>query len=360
MAEPLKNAYNTEFIDKLGTALLNVDYNFDQSKFESLVFNSKWKGLELKERMSHITECIHESLPYNLEKQIDILSKVVNQFDNFTAFIFPNFVEIYCINNFDLALRTLKEFTKYSTSEFAIRPFILQNQEKSMAFLLACARDENFHVRRWASEGCRPLLPWSFKLVDFVKDPTPILTILELLKDDSEDYVYRSVANNLNDISKSHPDLVINICQRWMRNPTDNSFWVVKHALRTLLKKGNSEALKLIGIDQDNQLEILELKTTDKLINFGGSTRLIIELKNNKKSNTFRIEYIIDYLKSNGKHSPKVFQVKECEIKKNATIKIDKKLDFKELTTRKHYKGEHFISLKVNGVESEKISFTLI
>lgn len=146
---------------------------------------------------------------------------------------------------FDRSMHAQYELTKRFTAEFSIRPFLLNYQERVLAQLTDWALDPDPHVRRLCSEGTRPRLPWAKKLPSLVSDPGPVLPILEKLKNDPELYVRRSVANHLGDIAKDHPDLVFQLCQRWLGEASNELRWVIRHALRHPAKKGNQMALEI-------------------------------------------------------------------------------------------------------------------
>ncbi|MFT5824137.1 MAG: 3-methyladenine DNA glycosylase AlkC [Crocinitomix sp.] len=357
MAEPLKNMYNTAFVENLANALLSADLKFKQPQFIKAVLNANWPELELKARTIHISEQMQAFLPYNYTAQIDVLKKVAPQFNGFTATIFPTFVELFGLNEVKTSLVALEEFTQHSTSEFAIRPFLAADPSL-ISVMYKWSKSDNFHVRRLATEGCRPLLPWAMKLHNYVADPSPILPILETLKNDPEDYVYRSVANSLNDISKHHPDLVLECCAKWM-NESDTTRWVAKHALRTLLKKGNQRAMQLFGFGSIQSISTNNFSLLDNQIEIGNASELQIAVTNAGSQAKFRLEYAVGYLKKNGSHNEKVFQLRETTIKKGESLTFSKKVDFKDLSTRKHYVGDHYIDLKINGIPVERITFEL-
>lgn len=357
MAEPLKNMYNSDFVEALSSALQNVNESFKDKAFIEAVLNPGWNELELKARTLHISAQLKAFLPYNYDQQINLLLKVAPHFNGFTATVFPTFVELFGLNHVEISLKALEEFTKYSTSEFAIRPFLASDPE-IIQVLYKWSKNPNYHVRRLASEGCRPLLPWAMKLHNYVADPTPLIAILETLKNDPEDYVYRSVANNLNDISKNHPDLVLELCEKWI-NESKTTQWVAKHALRTLLKKGNQRAMQLFGFGSIKAIKTDAFSILDKRIGIGNSSELKIAIINAGAPAKFRLEYAVGYLKKNGSHNEKVFQLKETVVKKEEALTFSKKVDFKDLSTRKHYAGAHYIDLKINGIPVERISFEL-
>ena len=171
---------------------------------------------------------------------------LVSEF-GFVKMIFPDFVEVYGLDDWEASIPALEEFTQQTSAEFAIRPFIVRYPERTMAQMLEWAGHAHEGVRRLSSEGCRPRLPWAIALSALKADPSPILPILDRLKGDPSESVRRSVANNLNDISKDNPDVVIGVLRRWQADDTDEMHRLTSHALRTLLKAGNLDALALLG-----------------------------------------------------------------------------------------------------------------
>ena len=169
------------------------------------IFDNNWKDKALKQRMKHISASLHHYLPMQYSDAIQILMKSSSKFRGFQYMFFPGFVERYGLNQYETSIQALEHFTKHSSSEFAVRPFITKYNHKMMAQMEVWAESDNHPIRRLASEGCRPRLPWATALPEFKQDPAPILPILEKLKNDESEYVRRSVANNLNDISKDHP-----------------------------------------------------------------------------------------------------------------------------------------------------------
>src|SRR5262245_24710580 len=148
------------------------------------------------------------------------------------------FVQKYGLDHFEPAMRAQYELTKRFSAESSIRAYLVKYPDATYARLVEWARDESPHVRRLVSEGPRPRLPWAPRLPAFQKDPRPVIALLELLKDDPERYVQRSVANNINDIGKDHPDVAVALCRQWLNSATPARRWIVGHALRSLVKRG--------------------------------------------------------------------------------------------------------------------------
>lgn len=358
MAERLKDIFFTpNFVTSLTSEIKKVYPDFKHKKFLSEVLNEDYLSLELKERMRKISLSLGNHLPEKYSEALKILYHVSQKFPGFNNMIFPDYVECFGLDDTKNSFKALKYFTPFGSSEYGVRPFIKKYPDETLNYLLKLSTDKNHHVRRFSSEGCRPRLPWAMALHNLQKDPTPILPILENLKNDSSLYVRKSVANNMNDISKDHPDLVLKIAKRWIGN-SKNTDWIIKHALRTLLKRANKEALKLFGFDSLNNFEVKNFSIKDKKNKIGNSTEFTFHL-NIKKKTLLRIEYAIYFIKMNGAHSKKVFQITEKEFEKGE-YDFNKKHSFKNLTTRKHLPGEHFISLIINGKEKEKLKFELV
>lgn len=358
MAELLKHRYSTAYIERLATVVKQHCPVFDADTFVSAVLDDEWAGRELKARMHHIAVCLNKNIPLDYLESTELLKTIAPQFGGFEAMIFPDFVETYGMEYWDESIAALEYFTPFSSSEFSVRPFIMRDSERMMAQMLEWSLHESEHVRRLASEGCRPRLPWAMALPEFKQSPELILPILENLKQDSSLYVRRSVANNLNDISKDNPQITIDIAERWLGSHPDTD-WLIKHGSRTLLKKGEPEVLVIFGFThQSAQVPCIHLSRTE--LSIGESLEFNFELESDSGNlGKTRIEYAIDFVKANGKRSRKVFKVSEGEIKKE-TKYCTKKHSFKQLSTRTHYAGKHRLSVIVNGVEKNAVSFELL
>lgn len=366
MAEPLKNIYNRAFFEQLTSALTQVLKGFDSESFIEMVQNEEWQTLELKDRMYKITSCLRQVFPRDLRQSLLTIDATIQALraqgcreQGFEYMFLPDFVEKYGIDHPDESLSSLRSITMFVSSEFAVRPFIDRYPQTSLDFLLTCAQDSNHHVRRWASEGCRPLLPWSMVLQDLKKDPSPILPILELLMDDASEYVRRSVANNLNDISKNHPDLVLSFCKKWIgrSKATDK---LIKHGLRTLLKAGNTEALTLFGIGPDPSLVLSAFSLVKPKVAMGHALQMNFNLANtSEEEKSVRIEYAMYFLRKNGIHSKKVFKLSERNLKSHELISLEKRHIFRPITTRTYYPGVQKCSVIINGIESKLLEFIL-
>lgn len=359
MAEPLKNLFSKELVNSLASLIKKNYTKFNTQNFIDDVFDATWNNKELKQRMRHITVCLHKHIPLSYPEQLKILSAAAPNFKGFIAMFFPDFIEVYGLNDFDVSVKALEHFTQYSSSEFAVRPFIVKYPKQMLAQHKKWAQHKNHHVRRLASEGIRPRLPWAMALPEFKKDPKPILPILKLLKNDESEYVRKSVANCLNDISKDHPDILLQTVNKWKGNSKETD-WIVKHASRGLLKQGNVDALKTFGLNDQVLAKVTQLKISKKTLKIGDefSFETSIQLLD-KTAHDIRVEYNIYFMKSNGKHAPKIFQIGTYLLNPKQEITIKRKHKFANLTTRKHYTGEHALAIVVNGKELAIQKFVL-
>ncbi len=356
MAEQLKNLYSKEFIEKLANKLFLTYSDFKKENFINSIFDSSWDNLELKQRMRHIAITLNKYLPFSYDKQLEILKEVKEDFSGLEAMVFQDFVEFFGLDDFLNSMKALEVFTINSSSEFAIRQFILKYENETMNQMKLWSQSSNEHLRRLASEGCRPRLPWAVALPKFKQNPTKPLEIIELLKNDKSLYVQKSVANNLNDISKDNPHLVIEFVKKNI-GKTKELDWICKHGSRTLLKKGNLEILSLFSFDKSNHINLINF-SYDKTIFLNDDFNFSFEINSDENIGNLRVEYVIYYLKSNNNHNKKVFMISQNEIK-SSSKKFVKKQSFKNMTTRKHYLGKHFIAILINGVEVIKEEFYL-
>ena len=345
----LKALYNQAFIQELAASIAAASPGFDTANFERRVFDSDWDGRELKQRMRHVTQVMQTTIPGDYKAQIEVLNQVAPTIkDGLLGMVFPDFVQQYGLDDYATSIRAMEHFTQYSTAEFAVRPFI-EKYPEMMTQMLAWADHPNEHIRRLASEGCRPRLPWGMALKAFKKDPAPIRPILEKLKADDALYVRKSVANNLNDIIKDNPDIVLETAERWLKTKHPHTYWIVKHGTRTLLKRGDKRALALFGLADATGLKISDLSFTKNELSIGEHFHFSFKLQVDKPR-PVRLEYGVYFVKANGSQSRKVFQLSEKAFDKGEHT-FKRKQHFKNLTTRKHYAGTHRLVVIVNGEE---------
>jgi len=356
----LKSEFSPEFVAKLANAFSKQFPDFKEKRFQNAILNDQWEDRELKDRMRHIALVLGDVLPSNYKEAVRIVVAVAPEFTGLSAIVFPDFIQVFGLDHFKESIDALQVVTEYSSSEFAVRPYIERYTDEMMAILLEWTNHENEHVRRLASEGCRPRLPWAPALNQFKLDPVPILPILERLRNDESLYVRKSVANNLNDISKDYPELVLAIAEKWLKENHVHTNWIVKQALRGLLKRGDKKALSLFGFGNTDLVKVSKLKLNRSELSIGEKLEFTFQIQwKGKQPVKLRLEYGIDYVKSSGKTNRKVFQIKEIEFIPKENQIIVRRQSFEQRTTRKHYPGKHNLAILVNGDELANQTFLL-
>lgn len=317
------------------------------------------QSLELKGRVQHLIRVLNTFLPGDFRETAAILKRLKTHWipgdpgDNlsgFAAWPILDYVGEYGLAYPEISLGVLKELTSLFSAEFAIRPFIIHHFELSFQTLETWTADPDEHVRRLVSEGSRPRLPWGCRLPQFIKDPAPVFQLLEKLKDDPSEYVRRSVANNLNDISKDHPELVIACCETWKKGAGKNRERIIRHATRSLVKAGHPAIFGLLGYTENPKVDFQAMEVSPPEILLGEAIEFSFKLQStNVILQTVVIDYVIHHMKANGKTAPKVFKFRTLEIGPGETVKLKKKHAIKPITTRTYYAGEHAVEILING-----------
>jgi 3-methyladenine DNA glycosylase AlkC len=349
--EPLKEMFNHEFYRHFSNVFGEADTNFNADAFLKDVTRDM-ALLSLNGRLRNTSLMLRKHLPDDYEKAVDVLYKAAPSLRNgYTALVLPDFVALYGKAHFDLSMEALRYFTSLGSAEFAIREFLKTDLEKTLAVMHKWAEDENPHVRRLASEGSRPRLPWSFKLEEIIRKPSLTQGILEKLNADEELYVRKSVANHLNDHSKDNTAYMLRLVKGWDKQHKHTA-WIIKHAVRTLIKKGNEEALMIFGFGSDARVQLSDLTIDKTVLHLGDSLQFSFGLiSESSEPQKLVIDYAVHYAKSSGTNSRKVFKLKEVTLLPGERITISKKQLFQDLTTRKHYAGTHGKALGAVGFD---------
>ncbi len=360
--------FNTTTVRQLSQGLAEAYPKFQSKKFEKAVL-AKFAKLELKERIHWMVLKLEAFLPADFPQAIKILHESLptpldptlkdDDYGHFIWVVPGEYVAKHGCTKEHLSqsLAFLGEATKRFSSEGAIRPFLNQFPKETMVFILNCAKDSNYHVRRLASEGIRPFLPWAERTNIAAPEVIKVLTRLHA---DETRYVTRSVANTLNDISKIDAMLVISTLQGWRDRKTQATAeleWMTRHALRTLLKQDHPQALEMFGYSIAPKFKMTDIESSGKVM-VGDSFLWRCRVKS-LVPQRLKITLCVHYLKANGGHSRKVFAVKDSKFSKDQEMVITKNLPFKPITTRVMYPGTHYAELLVNGVSRGKRLFEL-
>lgn len=360
MSKLLKDEINDGNIKKLALLLSEVDSRIDINAFSLWILTNDWPFLTLKQRISRVSQAMDKFLKGTYREKIQILNSVQSNFNGLFHFVFPHFVELYGpeeLENFELSVQAMANFTENSSSEFAVRPFIERYPECIKPALIKWAQSDNEHQRRLASESIRPRLPWA-KHLQFVADnPDWVLPIIEQLQTDPSRYVQKSVANLLNDFTKIDADWVFQVLEGWDLN-NQSSAWIAKHALRTLLKQGDVRALALIGYPVPEHIELLEFNLVSQ-VKLGEKLHFSFTLNSNQCLGRVRLEYGIHFLRNRQKPYRKVFKIGEAELQESCK-RFQSYHDFKKISTRQYVPGRHLIEFILNGQVIKTAEFELI
>jgi len=363
----LKLHLNMTVACNLATELSEHYPAFDTDSFLAQV-GEKLDTLELKARSAWVAEALHAHLPTDYPEAVKILEAILGdplqEDDSVTDGFYrlmpiAHFVEVYGLEHVDESVHAMYEITKRFSSEFAIRPYLERYPEHMLAILHEWTLDPNEHVRRLVSEGTRPRLPWAGRLYQFIDDPTPTLALLEKLKDDSSLYVRRSVANHLNDIGKDHPELLLDTVERWRVNADANRLWVIKHALRSLIKAGNVRALAVLGYAAP-QVRLIDFTASDEVVMPDVLAFSCTLRSTAPQDQELMIDYLVHFMKANGKTAPKVFKLTQKTLAAGEQITIQKSHLIKPITTRVYYAGPHRVEVQVNGQVLGGADFDLV
>lgn len=346
----LKDLYSPVFLHRLGQSFQEQLSSFDGDRFEAACQTPDWEELKLMERRDRIVACLHDQLPADFTAAAPLIRAVGPQFTGLAAVCLPHYVATYGLNEWALSMDLLAELTRFSSAEFAIRPFLVREPAATSQQMWRWTQSPDADVRRLASEGMRPRLPWGIRLTQFIDDPLPVLAVLKQLITDESPYVQKSVANNLNDISKDHPDLVVTFAQRYW-NQTSQTNWMLTRGLRTLFKQGNPAVLALQGyaLTAKEQVRSLQFTPAHQLAQIGQTTRLHYQFRSTAATELpLYLGYRVHYVRQRGATTTKDFFLKRVTLAAGAELTGEVTIPWRQLTTRHLYAGEHVIELLVN------------
>ncbi len=369
MADLMKNSYGVDVAIRIAKMIERAHPRFPVRAFLADV-RPGFSDLELMDRGRRIAGALHTHLPSPFSKAAKILTasfgptleeEPSNGLGSFLYLPHSFFVANHGLRNFEAAMAFQYELTQRFTAEFCIRPYLERHEGKTLARLLLWTNDRSEHVRRLVSEGTRPRLPWAGRLPQFQKNPQPVLDLLERLKDDPALYVRRSVANNLNDIGKDHPQILLATCRRWLVDAPEPRQWIIRRALRSLIKEGNKAALALMGCRPSTCLVVGHAGVSPSRVNPGESVCLKFQVSNTSARRTkVIIDFRVHFVKANGKSSPKVFKLSTVQLPPRTSLPVQKTLSLKNLTTRQHHPGHHHMEALINGTSHPLGSFELL
>ena len=356
--DSLKNMFNAARYRSLASELTALSPVFNATTFLDHTLTDL-SSRELMDRMRRTSTGVALALPLSYREQLAVLRALAPRIGhNFIGIFLSDCVAQHGLDDVPASIDALRFFTRFGSAEFAIRPVILRDQSATLAVLQSWTSSDDEHVRRLASEGSRPRLPWGARLQSLVADPSPTLPILTALRADDSLYVRKSVANHLNDISKDHPDVALDLVSSWDRSHPHTA-WIIRHALRTLIKRGHPRALALLGVGTTSKLTAT-FTATPKRIQLGDTVTFTATLTStSSRSQSLLIDYVVHYARASGKASEKVFKWTQLDLPPNSNLTLAKRQTIRDFSTRRHHAGRHRIELQINGRRLAETAFTL-
>lgn len=364
MAAPLKDSFGPEVAWGLGRLLVAVDPAFPVADFVAAA-TERFDDLELADRSRAVAAALACYLPTDPATAIDLITRSLPDegaaarwqgMDSFMLWPFTMYVADHGLDCFEESMAAQHALTQLFTAEFSIRSFIRHRPEPTLARLAMWTKDDSEHVRRLVSEGTRPRLPWAPRLPEFVADPRPVLPLLEPLKDDPSEYVRRSVANNLNDIAKDHPEVTLDVCRQWLGQDASRRP-MVRHALRTLVKAGDPDALAILGFTE-GPARVADLGVTPTRVRIGADVSVAIAVTNpSGEPVDALIDFEVTFARPGGRSSRKVFKGVERRIAPGDTVSVKRQVTLRQLSTRRVHSGRHAVVALVNGSRSQPVHF---
>jgi len=370
MAEQLKTFFSPALVRRLADEIGRVQLSFSKRDFIREA-TSGLEDLELLDRGKHIARVLAKHLPQGYPAAVEVLLRSLgpeHATDELVGvgmapfFYLPHtiFVAERGLDDFELSMRAQYELTKRFSAESSIRPFIAKDPERTLKALRRWATDSNAHVRRLASEGTRLRLPWAMRVPWLDANPDRVVELLELLKDDPSTMVRRSVANNLNDLGKVHPALLVKTCAAWLNGANDERRDLVEHALRSAVKRGEPGALRLLGYGKKPALEIDDVRFEPKRVPIGGRVSVSFVLRSKARtSQDLLVDLAVHFVKANGKTARKVFKLKRVSLPPRGQVELQTRISLAVHTTRKPRPGRHLVDVLANGEPLRAGSFVV-
>ncbi|MEZ4432269.1 MAG: DNA alkylation repair protein [bacterium] len=369
MAEPFKHRIDRRAVERIAAAITLTA--FDRAAF--IADADRLDALELKARVTHIADALARHLPPFPDALPALLGALGDPVPTeapdadaddsglrgFIAWPILRYVARHGLDHPAAALPALGEMTSRFSAEFAVRPYLVRHPDAAWEAVRGWAASDDPHRRRLASEGTRPRLPWGERLTASIADPRRGLAVIEALRDDPEEYVRRSVANHLNDVSKDHPERVLEIAARWKIDASPARERLVRHALRTLVKAADARALALVDCPPaDVQVEGLRGAAA---VRIGEKLPFTLTLCNREdRPAKVRVDYLMHHVKANGSRRPKAFHLVDTTLAPGERRALGRSHDFRVVTTRRLHPGVHRVEVRVNGAVGDGFDFTLM
>ncbi len=373
MAEPFKNFLDARLVRAMGKHLHRASPAFGRERFEALALDGL-DALELKARCHHLCGALEHTLPRDFGAAAAVMEAALaapngdadsplgardDGLAGWAVWPLTEYVARHGHGDVPRALQSLHAMTQRFSAEWAVRPFLLRHPDVAWPTLARWTRDPSPHVRRLASEGSRPRLPWGMVLKPLIADPTPTLPLLRALQDDPSEYVRRSVANHLNDIAKDHPALVVAWVREHLPGASPERRALLRHASRTLVKQGDGAMLAAWGLG-DAFTGHARLRLAPARLAVGESLQIDLALESTASApQRLVVDYAVHHVKARGHSTAKVFKGWSLELAGGERRVLARRHSMKAVTTRRYHAGLHRVEIRVNGRPMAEAAFEL-
>lgn len=377
-----KDQIDTALVRRLGAVFGDAEPTFDVAAFRRRA-GTGLAALELKARISHVAQALRTTLPEDVAAAVAVVDRVLAMptrgdgtlpadLQGWDLWPVAEWVALAGRDRPNDALELLSRLTCHASGEFAIRPFIDDDPDGVLRRLHRWVERDDEHVRRLVSEGTRPKLPWAPKLAITASRPDYAVELLDLLVDDPSEYVRRSVSNHLNDLCRVDPELALGVAARWLADDTVDDGgadapgggagrrdWVVRRGLRTLVKAGDPQALRLLGHDPDLSVAA-ELVVRTPTVTMGGTAEWeLVLVSHDDKEHRVILDYAIHHVRADGTTGRKVAKWTTVTLSPGRRVELSRRHRIVPITTRTYYSGTHLVEIQVNGVVVATGSFDL-
>lgn len=361
MAEPLKNHFDRTLVELLAARFVDVHPAFDADAFGARLL-AEFPTLELKDRINLVADELRRALPDDYVTALAMVVAVAETdgIEGFTAWPLCSFVERHGLIDPPASLMAMERLTRRFSCEFAVRPFLEDHLDLTLAAMNGWATSSDETVRRLPSEGTRPYLPWGPKVQALLDDSEIGIALLEKLRHDPSETVRRSVANHLNDIARNDPSRVTDICAEWSDDPATEPS-MIRHALRSLVKKGDPAALAVLGFTTSPEVTIESFAVDPVALSLGSSITLAASLTSAATTNQrLVIDFVIHHVGATGATTPKVFKWTTLKLTPGDSAELVKRRKIATASTRRYHAGIHRVELQIAGQVMAEGSFELL
>ncbi len=370
--EPFKNVFSPELVDCFAGHLSRHLQGFDAAAFRAGLIPAL-DALELKARAQLLADALHDVLPVGIAARNAVMHAMLHP-GPFRGLIMASddkgiagwgilpltmVAGQHGLADFGGSMDLLRDMTRRFSSEFGVRYFLLADQDRALCIMRGWVDDPDHHVRRLVSEGTRPRLPWAMQLPSLMRDPSPVLPLLERLRDDPSDYVRRSVANHLNDISKDHPQLIAGLAADWAKGAGKARMALLRHACRSLIRQGDAAALAVFGHHKP-EIRMDAPVLSSGTVRMGDTLEFSVLIQSLARvTQDLTVDYVMLFRKAGGRLAPKVFKGSRITLEPGASVTFRRRHVFQHVTTRVHYPGLQAVHLRVNGMDGDAAEFLL-